>query len=849
LTNILIWILAFVLLTCGFICIGYFLHRRKLRFSELLRLLAAGTLLASFGGGSIAIARNVPFAVYVIDVSTSYTPWKMSAIEAMRAHASSLGPDSQAALVTFGESAVLNEPCKIADFKPDADMGVGIKPGFTNIELALQAVSSFKDCAERAYLFTDGQSNAGLTTNGALLCSQAGIKLYPVSLSSPVPDDTWLGDLILPSRANLQEPVKIYLDAGSNMKGKIRISLTTDQMIVHKTVDIVYPGKEERVEFVLTFGEPGIKNLHAKASAEGRGDRFPANNSKRSSIRVMGLPRLIVCSSRSMNVLENIPDLKKRFVLDSVKPEKMPQNLGSLRDTAGVVLDNISAESFSENQKEILERFVRDVGGGLLILGGPNSYGPGGYAETALERVSPLWANPERRKNASLAILIDASGSMERQTQFMGERMSKFRAALKAMLPVYKRMKKEDKIAILTFDTKPSLELPLSSVGDGKRLKNVLADSLLKKTPTGKTDIYPALQSAFEMMDSEKNKDRVLHIILLSDGVQTIEGGINLDMFKEAGIEISTVATGDVPDRARLQKIASETEGKYYEVRDFDVALRDVFIKVISAFSNLTREGNITVAKESHADFTEGIEAYPGLSGIVLTSLKDEAQLVAKTEMDEPVIASWRYGLGQAVAFTGGLDDAWGGEWLVWKDIGKFLTQILRGFEGAARNNNYKLSANVDGLKLTAMLNVEDDGNFIDGLNLRAVFSNANNQRLDLAFKQTGPGRYAAEAMVMPDNMYLITVYNDKKEILATTETWLPASFESDATVHDSGALRRISLLTGGKILTEDEFMKDAPGGKGGRDFELWWLLLFLSGLLFLVDIVQGSVFASRKIK
>ncbi len=38
---------------------------------------------------------------------------------------------------------------------------------------------------------------------------------------------------------------------------------------------------------------------------------------------------------------------------------------------------------------EYLQAYVRDLGGGLVVIGGPQSYGVGGYFETPLEETLP----------------------------------------------------------------------------------------------------------------------------------------------------------------------------------------------------------------------------------------------------------------------------------------------------------------------------------------------------------------------------------------------------------------------------------------------------------------------------
>ena len=56
----------------------------------------------------------------------------------------------------------------------------------------------------------------------------------------------------------------------------------------------------------------------------------------------------------------------------------------------GLILGSVEASYFSHNQLQIIEEFVSQRGGGLLFLGGRESFAEGGYAGTPLETVLPV---------------------------------------------------------------------------------------------------------------------------------------------------------------------------------------------------------------------------------------------------------------------------------------------------------------------------------------------------------------------------------------------------------------------------------------------------------------------------
>src|SRR5206468_3485002 len=68
----------------------------------------------------------------------------------------------------------------------------------------------------------------------------------------------------------------------------------------------------------------------------------------------------------------------------------------------------------------------------------------------------------------------------------------------------------------------------------------------------------------------------------------------------------------------------------------------------------------------------------PLLLGYNATKPKPTAEILLATESGDPLLVTWRYGLGQTAAFTSDAKARWGGEWLGWPGFGKFWTQLVR---------------------------------------------------------------------------------------------------------------------------------------------------------------------------
>ena len=64
---------------------------------------------------------------------------------------------------------------------------------------------------------------------------------------------------------------------------------------------------------------------------------------------------------------------------------------------------------------EVARTYVQDLGGGLIMLGGDQSFGLGGYYKTSLEEILPVRSDFEKEKekpSLAMMLVIDKSGSM-----------------------------------------------------------------------------------------------------------------------------------------------------------------------------------------------------------------------------------------------------------------------------------------------------------------------------------------------------------------------------------------------------------------------------------------------------
>ncbi|MEZ6232925.1 MAG: VWA domain-containing protein [Phycisphaerales bacterium] len=356
-------------------------------------------------------------------------------------------------------------------------------------------------------------------------------------------------------------------------------------------------------------------------------------------------------------------------------PDAMPGDLLSLQRYDMVVLQNVPADALGPERMELLSAYVRDLGGGLLTLGGRESYGAGGWKGSALEELLPVSLDlPERLLSPDLAVVfvMDRSGSMGWRVQ--GSTRSKQEITSEAAAAAVRSLQATDLVGVVTYNLDHQVVVPLGPNTDPERT----ATSILGISPDGGTASGSALREAERQLLAVDAKTR--HIILLSDG-QSMDADILPDMARqmhERGITISTIAVGDGAHIESMRLVAFYGGGTFYEVVNPSVLPR-VFLRAVrvlrtpmvreSAFRPLLGVGESPLVAGVSGVDEDGL---PRLMGLNLTQARAETTAINAlvTPDGEPVLAHWQVELGQVVSFTSDVW-RWGAAWPEWGAFGR----------------------------------------------------------------------------------------------------------------------------------------------------------------------------------
>ena len=129
------------------------------------------------------------------------------------------------------------------------------------------------------------------------------------------------------------------------------------------------------------------------------------------------------------------------------------------------------------------------------------------------------------------------------------------------------------------------------------------------------------------------------------------------------------------------------------------------------------------------------------------------------SHQDDPVLATWQYGLGKAVAFTSDARQRWAAAWIPWSGYSKFWAQSVRWSMRQSSSGDLQTLVDIDkGKGKITIEAVDASGNFLNFLDPKARLVQPDMKYQDLSLDQTGPGRYEANFDARQLGTYLVNI-------------------------------------------------------------------------------------------
>jgi Ca-activated chloride channel family protein len=243
-----------------------------------------------------------------------------------------------------------------------------------------------------------------------------------------------------------------------------------------------------------------------------------------------------------------------------------------------------------------------------------------------------------------------------------------------------------------------------------------------------------------------------------------------------------------------------------------------------------------------------GVESVPQLAGYVATTPKPAGRVILTTHQDDPLLVSWQYGLGRAVAWTSDATGRWAQRWVEWDGFSRFWAQAVRWTILDRSAVPVEVAVALEGEQARVTVDaVEEDGAFVNGLDASVTVVGPAGEPVRVQLAQTAPGRYEGAFVPQAQGAYLMRLsasppagggLEGGEDALALTTGWVMGySPEYAALEGDPAYLAGLAELGGGAVLVEpaDVLVHDLKGAGVRRD--LWPWLLGLAALLLPIDV------------
>jgi Ca-activated chloride channel homolog len=721
----------------------------------------------------------------------------------IRAAEQGMRPGDRIATLAFASEAMVEDPLREREHPPAPQRAELGRDG-TDLGLAIRRALSEvpPDSAARIVLLSDGVSTRGDALGEAALAATAGVRIDAVPLDQRELRDVRVVAVSTGARASEGEALDLRIVTSSSESAEVEVRVYRDGQLIRRG-DVTIAAGEDVVHLREVASEPGLHRYDVELSAK-RPEQDEATEDNRGSafVKVVGeASALVLERDRALAAPLARALTNAAFRVRTGDATQVPADAAAFAQFDLVVLSDISAVDLTPEQIAALASYVRDLGGGLLLMGGDRSLGPGGYGKTPLEEISPVSFDvKQERRRASLAevIVVDYSGSMAAS---VGSR-TKLDLANEAAVRSLELLGEGDRLGVMHVDTTVRWTVPLGEITDREKMSRAI-----RAVSVGGGGIYVdlSLQTGYAALARESVQ--LKHLLLFADGADAEERSRAFGLVRDAkarGITTSVVALGKGPDVPDLERMSKLGDGRFYLIEDATrlpaVFAQETVLAARSSINEVTFRPSVVTQSPPlrGVDFSQA----PPLTGYVVSIAKGRAQVLLAGPEGDPLLATWSVGVGRSAAFTSDFKDRWGRAWTGWDGGQRLFGQLAR--DVARRADNPRVRLEVDGsageLKLRA--SVTDERGRSDSLRrFMAKVTAPDGSSTSVPLTAVGAGLYGATVATARPGAYVASLVDEETQSLeATAGAVLNFGDELRPTGTDRGLLRRIAEQSGGKL-------------------------------------------------
>lgn len=797
------------------------------------------------------------------------------------------GADAKIEIPPFTEISSVGNIESAFDMRTDA----------TNLSSAIKLAQALfpKDSAKRIVIVSDGNENLGDAKAVARMLADDGIGVDVVPVQLNRRSEVAVEKVTLPTDIRLGQPMETRVvinnytqptaeNPAGVVRGIRRITRNSgphEELLSEQEVELK-PGKNV-FTFQDTISQPAVYTYKADFTPlDARDDALQQNNRATAFTHVRGKGRVLMIedwqNKGEFDFLVNRLR-ESKIEVDLVATDNLFTSPQELMAYDSVILANVprssgdennadanAIKSFSDEQIELLVRNTEQMGSGLIMLGGPQSYGAGGWANTKLEEAMPVDFQIKNSKVQAVGALVLMMHASELADGNHWQKVTA-REAIKALGPM-------DYCGLIHWSDLGGSDdwlwgKPNGLIRVGGQQKSMIA-KLDRMVPGDMPQFDPAMKmslTAFNRVNAS-----VKHMIIISDGDPVPPNNATVAAYKAANIQISTVAIGThgPAGSTPLQGLATATGGKYYVVTN-PKALPRIYQREARRVSRpliYEPDGGVSPQVVFDHEALAGVDKQlPPIKGFMLTTVKDNPLVEVSIRSPKPddaanstILASWTYGLGRTAVLTTDAGKRWASSWTEWPNYDKLFSQLVRwSMRPSGDEGKFTVATDIkDGKVRVVVTALDKDDEFLNFLNISGTALDPNLKGTDIKITQTAPGRYVGEFTADQAGSYFVTVvpgagktpilagvnvpYSSEfreretnRELLTTLASFRPKGGEAGVVIDGALTLEGIP-----KLLKTNNFRDDLAKAISSQD--VWPLFMLIAAGVFFIDVLVRRV-------
>lgn len=778
-------------------------------------------------------------------------------------------PEDRLAVITVArDAAIVGMPDQYTAVQRGGQIGEPARLDATNLAAAVRLAMAImpQDTANRIVIVSDGNETVDSVLAAAELAEANDVRIDVLVLEYEYDREVIFERITAPSRARMGQSANVKLVLRSQGRATGRVTLQMNDQLVDLNGDqegnalpvTLEPGLTV-IPVTISLDSSGPQQFTARFEADSPGDDRISSNNSAIAVTFVGAEGkvLIIDDGTAESQHLHRALLETGIDVDVMETAALSRGVVFLSGYDAIALANIPRYAITDDEDRGLHAYVHDLGGGLVMLGGPLSFGAGGWIDSEVAKVLPVKLDPPQTRQMPRGALALIMHSTEMpQGNYWGQKVA---------VAAIETLSRLDYVGIIGY----SLQAGGSAWEFGPALASdkTAAIAATKKMVMGDMpDFGSSMQLALDGLTPLPAGQK--HVIIISDGDPQRPGRTLLDDYVAAKVSISTVLIaghGSAGDRKVMKDIAAYTGGTPYGPITNPKKLPQIFIKEAQLVSrSLIVEGDVyhPVIVSRLPGPVEGFASVPAVDGYVLTAPREglsEIPIVnPTTEGNDPIYANWNYGLGKAIAYTSDLTGRWGARWASWNEFRAFWEQSMRWVMRPSAPTNMIVNTTLDGDRATVEVEALDvDASFLNFLRTSAVVLLPDGTAEPLVLQQTGPGRYRGEFRTSDEGAYLVNINfvggapdaPMQGNIQAAVSVPYPPEFRN--VKHNAALLREVADRTGGRVLSGDPAMADLFDRTGlevpRSPRAMWDLLAIIAAALFVLDVAARRLSVSRR--